>query len=249
MSDNNDNIIDKFLRGEANDEEQKALFNDADLKDELQFKKDLQSALGNESRQLMKDKLIQLDQKIVARQSMNKFFIIIGILLFIVIGSLVIWNNTQSNSTEFNTKTAEEVFAANFEPYPNIIAPIVKGDNEVTEREKAFQLYEQGDYETALPLLNELAFEKEDTIALFYHANILLTQNKTTEAISQLKTVTQFNQSAFSQPAEWYLALAFVKNNQIDEAKKLVNNNIVSNENHPYYRSAITLVKHLNLTL
>ena len=57
--------------------------NDHKIDDELQFEKDLQSALGKESRQLMKDKLVQLDQKIVARQSMNKFFIIIGILLLL----------------------------------------------------------------------------------------------------------------------------------------------------------------------
>ena len=223
--------------------------NDDKIDDELQFEKDLQSALGKESRQLMKDKLVQLDQKIVARQSMNKFFIIIGILLLLFMASLIVWNNMQSNSNEFNTKTTEEVFAMRFEPYPNIVAPIVKGDNDVTDREKAFQLYEQGNYAAALPLLNELTFAKNDTVAMFYHANILLKNGDTKQAINQFKTIIKSKNQTFVQPAEWYLTLAFVKNNQIEETRKFAYDNIISNDNHPHEKDAITLMRYLEFQL
>ena len=82
---------------DAIDSLKKILSNQTDLQDELPFNQNLQSALGNKSRQLMKTKLVQLDQKIVARQSMNKFFVLIGVLLFIFVGSLIIWNMTQSS--------------------------------------------------------------------------------------------------------------------------------------------------------
>jgi RNA polymerase sigma-70 factor (ECF subfamily) len=96
MSAKNAGILQNQLTKDINTLKKK-LSNQTHLPNKLQFRKDLQSALANESQQLMKDKFIQLDQKIVARQSMNKFFILIGVLLFIFVGSLVIWNNIKVN--------------------------------------------------------------------------------------------------------------------------------------------------------
>lgn len=247
MNEKNDELLDKFLRGEAS-EEGKARINQGEFQDELVFRKNLQNALGDESRSMMKRRLVNLDQKIVARQRMNQLFMMIGIATGVVLIGYLIWSNISKKQADETQESIEEIstqiFASNFEPYPNIVAPIVKSDNDVSDREKAFQAYEQGDYATASKLLNQLVVENQDTTALFYEAIILLREGASEAVIPKLQAVMNASSTTFQQPAQWYLALGHLKAYDIDNAKLLLEQ-IVEDETHLYKRKAEQVLEKL----
>ena len=59
----------------------------------------------------------------------------------------------KSNIQQLNT---EQLYAQYFEPYRNVVQPIVRGENKTDTKSKAFQAYETKNYEDALKYFNTL---------------------------------------------------------------------------------------------
>ena len=135
--------------------------------------------------------------------------IAVGILILIV-GGLTIFNPFQSDTSE--------LFETYFKPYPNVVAPISKGETDILFYEKAFQLYEVGDYEKA-----NIAFDSlyQNETVLFYKSLTLLQLEKPKKAQILLEKIVA-DKGEFGIPTKWFLALTYLKRNQRKKAKKVL---------------------------
>jgi hypothetical protein len=97
----------------------------------------------------------------------------------------------------------------------------VNNGNFQDKKAKAFIAYEDGDYKKAVQLFSELYKENEASYYLFYKANALLKLGNSQQAIISLKQHLKA-QDSLTEKSNWYLALAYLKENDIANAKKVL---------------------------
>lgn len=115
----------------------------------------------------------------------------------------------------------QELFAQNFEPYPNVVHPIVRGQEGPEPNTKAFLAYQNGEYASAISLFTQLYTESEEPIYLFYQANALLQLNKARAAIPLLQNHLKTNDT-LTEKTGWYLAMAYLQVGDSENAQKML---------------------------
>lgn len=216
-------LIDKYLLQELTAAEQAEFekrSQDPDFQEELKFHQDMQPVVKLAGREDLKADLKDLEARIALEEQspkrepkivqMRRWLAVAAILAgLIFIGNYFF--NSQNRS--------EQLFAQYYKPYPNVIAPIVKSGEEVSDDEEAFQLYQLGKYEEA-----ELLFSKlpEDEVSQFYYGLTLLELGKIDLAKEKLSIVSETIDARFQIPAKWYLGLVHLKKEELEQAKMLL---------------------------
>ncbi|MEX0273131.1 MAG: tol-pal system YbgF family protein [Flavobacteriaceae bacterium] len=127
------------------------------------------------------------------------------------------------------------LYQSNFEPYPNTVVNITRGENGDSLEAAAFMAYEMENFEMALDKLKGL---KAQPYAKFYSAQSLLRLNRTEEAIVLLKENIDAG-SHFVAESHWYLALAYLRVHQVDLAKDQLTELV---REHSYKREAVQVL-------
>ena len=118
-------------------------------------------------------------------------------------------------------QNTDELFADYFSPYPNVVEPIVRGNDLATERAAAFQAYEQKDYRNAAAGFEELLDNKEEPGILLLLGNSNLMLNKSNEARENFLTLIN-KYDDFDLQAKWFLSLSYLKSGDTDNARKIL---------------------------
>jgi hypothetical protein len=138
----------------------------------------------------------------------------------------------------------EKLFAEYYQPYPNI-ASSVRGELIEDKLQDAMQQYDAGDFKAALALLQEiLAAEPENIVANFYAGVCCLKLEKPALAIAGLQKVIAANDERLAEPAEWYLALAYLQQNDAEKARTTLNAIIAADR--VYKAQAMKLLERLS---
>jgi len=123
--------------------------------------------------------------------------------------------------------------------------PVLMSQSEQYQLYDAMSFYSEGNYVVAAQKLKTLQEETGATDTTNYYLGAsLLYQDKPNEAIPYLNEVSEAN-SAFKQKSEWLLLLAYIKDEQLEEAKASLSN-ILSNEQHLFYKEAQELSQELD---
>ena len=214
---NKSDYIIKYFEGTLSNLELKEfntlLINDNDFKEAFEFEKELQETLVLNDREQLKTEMQHWDT--VYNKRRFKHWQIAASLLVLIGTSLLFFFNSQSSSTD-------KLYASYFEPYRNIVQPIVRGEYKDDIQSKAFEAYETKDYKNAILHFNEILKEKPNATISFYKANALMQLNKANQAIIILETNIK-NSDTLQDRNLWYLALAYLKKNNIDASKKTLN--------------------------
>ncbi|MBS0000610.1 MAG: tetratricopeptide repeat protein [Cyclobacteriaceae bacterium] len=121
-----------------------------------------------------------------------------------------------------------KLYAQYFEPLENFESrtkrSIENSDAELSQR--AFQYYDQGDYQNALDIFKSLQNETLDKTIdpvsrWLYMGNAYMALGDTENAIPLFQQVIEAN-TGFVVNAKWYLALCYLKQENLQEAKKLL---------------------------
>ncbi len=137
----------------------------------------------------------------------------------------------------------EKLFASYFQPYPNL-ASSVRGEQDASKLQEALQSYDAQDFEAALQELRDiLASQPNNVMANFYAGISYLNLKETERAIASLQKVLALNDAKFSAPALWYLALAYLQQDQLVQARATLEG-ITANQ-HLYQAQAIKLLEQL----
>ena len=218
----NIDLIDKYFENNLTPKEQ-LLFNDLlhsdeEFKSEFVFQKDLKKVISITQTENLKSTLQNFEKKINNKSKVlflpKKWLVAASIILLVGFGFWFI-NNSYFPSNE-------QLYTQNFEPYRNIVQPVVRGESINSIEYKAFVAYENKNYHKAINLYNSVDNTNADYIQ-FYKAMCYLSLNKTNEAINLLLPVaTSSNKSTsdknFDELSNWYLGLAYLKNGENGKA-------------------------------
>lgn len=132
----------------------------------------------------------------------------------------------------------DELYAASYSPYPNLIDPITKGEATVYS---PYQVYESGDYKGAIIALLG-ASESDDRN--WYLAQSYMALGEDQEAEALLKSIIESTTSQYRQPAQWYTALMLLRQEDVSDAKTILDA-IVKAADHPYAARAADLLREI----
>ncbi|GAB3991960.1 hypothetical protein GCM10028807_23700 [Spirosoma daeguense] len=106
------------------------------------------------------------------------------------------------------------------------------------------QLYQKEQYEQALQKINQRS--DASTPCVRYEKGLIqLALGEPEAAIALFEQMGQLNDKLLSQKRNWYLSLAYLRNNQPNEARRLLNQ-IITSDNHPFARTAQRVLERLN---
>jgi len=192
------------------------LASDAGFKTEFEFQKELQLALKKEKRRDLKDlfnALAEEESKPKSKVFQLRPWLVAASLA--LLAGLAYWLFLL-NTPDLNT---DQLYAANFSPYDNVVHPIERGNQLEDLKTKAFTSYEEKDYITALKLFKELQTKQNDDYITFYEAIVLMQLNKHLEAIPLLQDYRDKN-GQLKDRATWYLALSYLKTDEVKRCKE-----------------------------
>ena len=240
----NEKLIEKYFSKQLSEAEllefEKQYEIDQDFKAEVDFLKDIQYVSEAEDDAKFKSQLASYETELSEKPQSSfpkrlKALIAVAAILLVAI-SITFFLNKDINT--------EQLFTSFFEPSKNVSAPIVRSETDDQLINNAFIAYSESDYENAAPLFRQGFEITKKSELLFYEGNALLALNQTEEAIVVFKKHLLFP-DALTNRTHWYLALAYLKDQQINKAKEELNTLINSGESFKK-KEAQSLLKKLN---
>ncbi len=137
----------------------------------------------------------------------------------------------------------ETFFQEYFQTYTNT-TPIVRGDESTGIMENAMIEYEAGKYKTALRILEDVLNTEPDNMAALFYAGIChLNLKQSDQSIPHLKRVSD-GSSIFVEPAIWYLGLAYLRNERLEQAQRTLQN--IASKDGLFQEEAQKLLQEMN---
>ncbi|MEM9920763.1 MAG: hypothetical protein AAF990_21875 [Bacteroidota bacterium] len=239
-------LIEKYLAAALSEEEQllfEQKLQEANFSAALAYRQDLQAAMRSAGREALKARFQRLEQNSAlvdppASVPSGPATFPWKWLWFVLLGLSVLlawyWLRQPANT--------EVLYAAYFQDYPNIVAPIQKGEQATDLRQKAFQLYELKEYREAIAAFDRL--EQAGEAKAFYKSLSLMRLDREQEALVILLSMMTRGDSSFQQAAQWYAALAHLKlGNQLEAVALL--EQIEKKPQHFYRQQAQKLLEAL----
>lgn len=221
--------VERYLKGLMSTEEQSQLEQkmdeDEEFRHEVELHRDLLKGIEYHYKQKLKSDLKQRetsesDQK--AQRSVRLMYVswvAIAASLLVLIGGA--WFFYWQASLP-----PEQLYSQYQKPYPNVAQPVERQTQDAMEGDqKAFYLYEKGDYEEASQLFNQLLTNQSNNIAyLFYKAQSDMHRGAHDTAIKGFQQVIDQNNNdnRYGHPARWYLALCYLQTNDIEQSRSLL---------------------------
>lgn len=167
----------------------------------------------------------------------RRYFSIAAVLLLVSTIIFYIFNSMATGGTD-------KIFNEYFVLYPNT-TPIVRSEVSADTFLQAMSAYEIEDFNTALNLLEKvLAQNPANAEARFYAGMASLELHETAKSIDYFKSVAAIETSEFKQHSQWYLALAFLKNQ--DEKSAMVVLKEIAASGRKYQKFASELITKLS---
>ena len=215
-------LIDRYFENALSPKERlefnDLLQNDESFRKEFLFHKDLKKAISKHQNEELKETLGKFESNLNQNSRFSvipvKWLAAASLAILLSVGSWTVKNYVFPSN--------ERIFETFYEPYPNTVLPIVRGDEIHTIEYRAFLAYEAGEYHKAINLFNSVE-NSEDKYIQFYQALCLLSVDKTEEAIQTLRPLTESSPGTLQnmdcrQKATWYVGLAYLKQGKEQEA-------------------------------
>lgn len=241
MTFNNEQIED-FISGQLSGDEKKSfqqqLTEVPELAAEVSFRQDIEQALNDEAA-LDFQKLVQekgaaylagrTGGKVRQLRSFNRLFAIAAAVLVLVASAVFVWQQFTSTPV-----SGPELYAAYFEPYP--LDQTQRGESDASDAifEQGVQLYRSANYDEAITAFEEVAAaDQQDVVTAFALANAYLNAEpaKSAAALVQFQKIIDHNRSVFVYRAKWFSALIHLQNEDLAQAKPLLQEVANSSDN------------------
>ena len=225
----NEKLIEKYFSKHLTEAEllefKKLYETDDAFKQEVDFLKNIQVVSETEDHALFKAQLANYETEISPKKEFLNFkwlrpIAAIAAIMIVAFAVTVLLNKDINK---------DRLFSTYFEPSKNVSAPIVRSENDGQLASKAFIAYSEADYKHAIPIFQKAFEQTENSELLFYKGNALLAEDNVEEAI-EIFTTHLTHSDALTHRTHWYLALAYLKSNQLDKAKQELKVFIASEE-------------------
>jgi hypothetical protein len=227
---NKTELLDKLIRGLLTEEEkiqlEQLIQTDQEFKNLVDFETSTQEALKREKRKELKSYLRQVDSELKVDHTQREIILrpylirYAALLLSVVaVTALIFWMLKQDKPPETETP-----FLAYYEPYPNVVSPITRGEeNRPEDIEKAaFLAYERQDYKIADSLFNQIIPNQEDYVS-FYKGIVKFELQQYDSATGYFDSYIYSDGTQLRDQAKWYMALTYlVKGDTIKGKEELI---------------------------
>lgn len=207
-------LIEKFLRGSLLENEQ-LLFNER-KKDDNFLSLLEESVIAYQGRLALKNTLKNIGDELKTED--KKPYKKSVIWLSGIAASILLFLAFQFFAT--STLSSTELFDTYFEAYPN--AHAIKGTTDGNSIvKKAFQFYDDAQYEEATKAFKELTATKTlNSSEHFYFGISLLARDKVEASKLQLSKISE--EFPLYSEAQWYTCLGLIKQDSLDKAKSIL---------------------------
>ena len=224
---NDDHTLDRYLRDEMEDQERRRfeeqLSTDDALTEELALHRDAMEGIRLDGSQELKKRLQAVeaelakpDPVVVDEKKPNRRFLMTwvaiaaSLLTVLLLGYLFVPT----------TASPQELYAANYQPFPNLINPAQRSTEveEATVPEQALRAYDNQQYDQAIALFEQGDAQSSPGYTFYYGASYL-GAGQPERAIPLLERVVREKTGLFYEPGLWYLALAHLKVSDAEAAR------------------------------
>ncbi len=209
-------LLHNYFEGTLLDHEkeafQKLLSEDAEFAKDFAFQKNLKTAITLHERNELKKKLKSFENK--KAKSSRRLPLAVAACMVALIGIFFIMKNPDRNS--------DSLYARFYQPYPNTIAPIVRGENGEDIKSKAFYAYENKDYKKSAALFSELGKTENSQYPLLYEGIALMELGKFNEAIVVFIKLKESPEDPFQYYIKWYLALCYLRTGEEEKTASIL---------------------------
>ena len=231
-----DRLIAKHISNTLSIEErtmfEQLLDTDKAFKDEVKFQESVKLAATKKAHGQLKKHLQAIENETVSPKSRTLWWLAAASILVLVTSGLYFFNTGYSN---------DALFTNYYEPAKNIVHPIVRDLSEKDLKTDAFIAYQKKDFITAQQLFSTLYTSTQESEFLFYEAIASLENNNMDTAIQRLEAHKNYT-DALSSKTNWYLALAYLKNDNVKEVE-LILTELIKDENAFKFKEAKALLK------
>lgn len=226
-------LFDQYLRGELSDSEksefEKELEENEQLRKKLKKYENIVQGIKEYSKENFKKNLNEIDKsaenyhtKKTKRYRFLKYAA--SILIILSLGLYYL---------HFIPSKEEKLFEEYFTPYPNDLTEHSRGASLAGEWQNlsngqyravimAMNHYDREEYQEAAKIFNGLQFTDDYPAILFFHALSEITIGNSQEALHKLELLTNKSDNKYLTPSRWYLALLYLRTNQIEASKQLL---------------------------
>jgi tetratricopeptide (TPR) repeat protein len=214
----------------------KLLENDASFAEELAFRKNLQNSIHIHERARIKASIKQFETTIKKQPILRKYFTWTAAAITITFMLIAVYQYTQNPKPE-------TLFQEYYSGYPNIIAPTERSSNNSDSlTQTAFAAYDQQAFKEALEGFKILEAQQKTDYTSLYMGICYLELKNSVAAIKILEKAVALN-NTYSLTAKWYLALAYLQNDQPQLALEILKQYAVLEE--PFKQEAKKLYNKL----
>ncbi|UGS22901.1 tetratricopeptide repeat protein [Flavobacterium channae] len=214
-----DILLNNYFEGILSEKEKQQfdelLANDSEFKTEFEFQKKAKVAVALSERQKLKNQLKEIENSRKLKNN-NKTWLSIAASIVVVLslGFIFFWNSSTTN---------DDLYADFYETFPNIEAPTTRGENNLNIKSEAFYAYDSKDYKKATELFSEIYKVEKTDYAIFYIGLSEMELNEHKKAINTFSLFEGDSNNNFYYYVKWYKALCYLKENDIENSKKLLN--------------------------
>ena len=239
--------IERYNNGEMSDAEKnwfhKELDSNEPLLKEVKFRKHTDEVLKNNDILSLRSKLAQIEsERVPTKQHINsgnkrymKYVAVISAL--ILIGSLTFFPGIKQSNDEIISKYYKE-----YKPQTNLRSSNPGTNNDYV---LAVDFYNTHDYKNAALLFRKVLESKpRDMQSEFLYGVAKYEDKEYPDAKQSFDKVIKDNNNLYIETAKWYLALCFIKTNDIDNAIQLLE--IIKDEGGIFKNESKKIIRKLN---
>lgn len=108
-----------------------------------------------------------------------------------------------------------------YESYPNVVVPTTRSEEELTPLNRAFRAYDRELYDSAAVLFEEILLDDRREFVRLYAGLAYMETDKPDRALFLLNTIIS-EKGEYEIQATWYLALNYIKREEYNNAKPLL---------------------------
>jgi hypothetical protein len=236
-------LIDRFFRGELTEADQAAFAKvrlQAGVGEELTFRQDLMQASKAVGRATLRADMLSWDRAVpqTKRRSLwQRPAVAVGMAAaFALLFAVWLWPSPAQ------PLSGEELFAAHFSPYPNLLSLQIRGGEASDELlDQSMAAYQEGEYAAAIRGFSRIETPELQPEIAFYLGVSYLGNKQAAEALQSFQLAQE---GRFEQASAWYLVLTQIQLEAWDEARKQAEV-IAAQADHPQQAQAIVLLKEL----
>jgi tetratricopeptide (TPR) repeat protein len=195
------------------------LENDLDFANKVAQHNNVHKAIKAHEKEQLKSHLQEFEAKQSAQKtpetsSRNYIRLAVAVVLLLFFGLL---GNYIVQQVNFH----ENLYVRYFEPYPNALQPVTRGQNDSDLLSKATRAYEAKKYATAIETFDliQVGLDNPNVEISFYKAMSLLNLGKEKEALDLLRKI-KHSETRFTPQIYWYGALIHLKFKEEEKALK-----------------------------